>query len=156
MNIYYKCGTHCKGTLIYTHSSGPKTLLSVRQQRQRTPVDKNVSWSQWCVWGTMHPVGPHFSPFEGGPGSWIFAVPNFVPMKFSLCFHKICKFSICSPSFQWVPQLVPTALALCHILCPQYCSCNLYEGAQRMRLRLQHIISVSGMFKSWFKKIVPS
>jgi hypothetical protein len=110
--LRYGCGTHCKGTLIYTRSSGPKTLLSVRQQRQRTPVDKNVSWSQWCVWGAMHPVGPGFSPFEGGSGCWIFAVPNFVPTKFSLCFHKICKFSMGSPTCSQQLSLYAISCAL--------------------------------------------
>jgi hypothetical protein len=107
--LHYVCGTHCKGTLIYTRNSSPKTLLSVRQQRQRMPIDKNISWSQCCVWGDMHPVGPGFSPFEGRSGCWIVSVPKFVPMKFSLCFHQICKFSICSLSFQCAPQLVPNS-----------------------------------------------
>jgi hypothetical protein len=30
-------------------------------------------------------------------------------MKISLCFHQICKFSICSPSLQHVPQIVPNS-----------------------------------------------
>ncbi len=74
--LYYVYGTHCEGTLIYTRSSGPKTLLSVRQQRQRTPVGKNISWSQWCVWGTMHPVGPGFFLLREtwGVGSLLFPI----------------------------------------------------------------------------------
>ncbi len=46
----------------------------------------------------IHPVVPGF-----------FFCSQFVPMKFSLCFHQICKFSICSSSFQSVPQLVPNS-----------------------------------------------
>ncbi len=58
------------------------------------------------------PARPRFFPFEGESGCWILAVPSFVPMKFSLCLHQICKFSICSSSFQCVAQLVPQQLSL--------------------------------------------
>jgi hypothetical protein len=55
------------------------------------------------------PGGPRFISFCGRVGVLDFCCSQFVPMKFSLCFHQICKFSICSSSFQCVPQLVPNS-----------------------------------------------
>ncbi len=72
---------------------------------------------------------------DRGVGFLLFLI--LFPRNFHFVFIKFA-------TFQWVPQLVPNSSHfICHILCPQYYSCNLYQGAQRMRLRLQHIISVS-------------
>jgi hypothetical protein len=99
--------------------------------------------------GIIHPVGPCFFPFQGGSGCWIFSVPNLFPWNFHSVFMKFASFQYVAQVSNVFPNLFPIALTLCHILCPQFYSCTLYKGAQRMRL--QHIISVSGMFKSWFK-----
>ncbi len=103
------------------------------------------------MWGSIHPVVPGLFPFEGGLGCWIFAVPNLFPWNFHSVFIKLASFQYIPQLFNVFPNLFPIALSLCHIPCLQFYSYNLCKGAQRMRL--QHIISVSGMFKSWFKKL---
>ncbi len=99
------------------------------------------------MWGSIHPVVPGLFPFEGGLGCWIFSVPNLFPWNFHSVFIKLASYQYIPQLFNVFPNLFPIALSLCHILGLQFYSYNLYKGAQRMRL--QHIISVWGMFKSW-------
>jgi hypothetical protein len=99
------------------------------------------------MWGSIHPVVPGLFPFEGGLGCWIFSVPNLFPWNFHSVFINLARSQYIPQLFNVFPNLFPIALSLCHILGLQFYSYNLYKGAQRMRL--QHIISVWGMFKSW-------
>ncbi len=98
-----------------------------------------------CV--TRHASGwPRFFPLlREGWGVGFFLFPFLFPWNFHCVFIKFASFQYVPQVSNVFPNLFPVALTLCHILCPQYYSCNLYKGAQRMRL--QHIISVSGMFK---------
>ncbi len=64
------------------------------------------------------PGGPRFFSFWGRIGVLDFGCSQFVPMKFSLCFHEICKFQYLPQVSNVFPNLFPIALTLCHILCP--------------------------------------
>jgi len=78
------------------------------------------------MWGSIHPVDPGFSPFEGRSGCWIFSVPNLFPWNFHFVFIKFASFQYVPQVSNVFPNLFPIALTLCHILCPQVYSCNLY------------------------------
>jgi hypothetical protein len=73
----------------------------------------------------MHPVVPGFFSFEGGSECWIFAVPNLFPWNFHSVFIKFASFQYVPQVSNVFPNLFPVALTLCHILCPQFYSCNL-------------------------------
>jgi hypothetical protein len=77
------------------------------------------------MWGSIHPVVPSLFPFEGGSRCWIFYVPNLFPWNFHSVFIKFASFQYVLQVSNVFPNLFPVALTLCHILCPQFYSCNL-------------------------------
>jgi hypothetical protein len=72
------------------------------------------------MWGSIHPVGPGFLPFEGGSGCWILAAPNLLPWNFHSVFMKFASFQYVPQVSNVFPNLFPIALTLCHILCAQF------------------------------------
>jgi len=81
----------------------PVPLSSTRQQRQRTPVGKNISWSQWCEASFTRWAHAFFLLREDwGVGFFLFPICSheiFNLFSWNLqVFNMFLKFPMCSPT----------------------------------------------------------